>query len=112
MCDVESIFRALESRQRRVAIRTLQHHRTVSLADLAELVAEDEAGEGVPSLPPERVRDVYFSLYHTHLPVLVAADLAWYEQEDDLVGVSERANERLRTARETVDSLRDPEAER
>jgi hypothetical protein len=103
--ELEAVFRVLAARRRRVALRFLQEHRTVALPDLAELVLERETGDPIAELSPERVTDVYFSLYHTHVPVLEDAGLAWYEQQEDLVGLEEGANDVLARAREAVDSL-------
>lgn len=103
--DVETVFHSLSDRRRYVALRCLQTHVTVTLSDLAELVVEHETSEDIVAIPPERVRDVYLSLYHTHVPKLVEAELAWYDQEDDLVGVTEHADATLATARRRIESL-------
>jgi hypothetical protein len=91
--------------RRRIALRNLQTHQTVTLADLAELVTECEMEKNVLHLPPDEVKDVYFSLYHIHVPILEDADLAWYDQQDDLVGTTEQTNPALSTARDTIDTL-------
>ena len=105
--SVGTVFQALSRRRRRVALGRLQTHGTMSLADLAELVAEREAETDIVELSPEEVRDVYFSLYHKHLPVLVEAGLADYDQDGDLVSVTDRTDSALTVARETLDSLID-----
>jgi hypothetical protein len=110
-CDVGFLFRVLQNRRRRIALRCLRTHHTMTLPDLAELVAERETSEELPDLPPGEVRDVYFSLYHTHVPMLVDGDLAWYEQGDDAVGIADSARSTLAEVRDAVDSLvRPPEA--
>jgi hypothetical protein len=103
--ELQSTFRALASPRRRVALRCLQAHRTVVLADLAEYVAEREADASVVDIPPERVQRVYFSLYHRHVPALEDADLVRYDQEADVVTVTERTSEALAAARDAIDDL-------
>jgi hypothetical protein len=102
---VASTLRALASPRRRVAIERLRRHRTVGLADLAELVAERESGEPVADLAPERVRRVYFSLYHGHVPALVDAGLARYDQSRDVVATTDRTTDALVAARDALDEL-------
>jgi hypothetical protein len=104
---VESTLRALASRRRRVALRCLQRHRSVVLADLAELVVERETGESVATLDPERVRDVYFSLYHSDVPALVDAGLVRYDQAGDVVETTTGTDAALVRARDAVEALVD-----
>lgn len=105
MDDLESVFRVLASRRRRLALGCLTEHATVALADLAEWVAEREAEEEIIDVPPEEVREVYLSLYHTHVPKLEDAGLVHYGQESDLVRRTEEAVPLLTEAGEEVDSL-------
>ena len=75
MCDVEGTLRALQHPRRRHALDCIRTHQSVALADLAELVLERETGTDASDHDAERVSRVYFSLYHTHLPVLQDAAL-------------------------------------
>lgn len=102
MRDVDAVFLALADRKRRFALYCLQEHHAVALADLAEFVAERESETEVADLSPEHVRDVYLSLYHYHVPELEAADLARYDQGEDLVAKTEHTDAALETARERV----------
>lgn len=105
MSTVDAIFGALADSRRRHALGCLLEHRTVALADLAELVAEREAGEQLATIPAEQVSRVYFSLYHTHVPKLEAAELVLYEQEEDVVRSTDRTRGALTDACEAIDSL-------
>lgn len=105
MSGVDEVFGALASRRRRLALHNLQQHRTLTLPDLAELVAEQEKGEDLTDLTGERIKLVYMSLYHHHIPVLERAGLARYEQEPDLVKPTETVSEALETASETLQKL-------
>ncbi|QLG27432.1 hypothetical protein HUG10_07665 [Halorarum halophilum] len=106
MCELQSVFRALADTRRRAALSCLQKHQTVFLPDLAEHVAEQERGTDVTTISEEWVRDVYFSLYHKHVPRLEEANLVQYEQSDDVVVKTDRVGEALMEVREAVDSLR------
>jgi len=105
MCDLERTFRALQHPRRRHALDCVRTHQSLALADLAELVLERETGAAATDHDPETVRDVYFSLYHRHVPVLREASLVEYEQEADVVGLRDDATRSLSAARDTVDSL-------
>lgn len=76
------------------------------MPDMAELVAERERAERLPDIDAETVRDVYLSLYHTHVPVLENADVVRYEQERDLVVRADRYPVALRRAAEEIAHLR------
>lgn len=108
MGELDAVFRALGDERRRHILWCIQEHHSLSLADLAELVAERERDTDITTLSGEYVKNVYFSLYHNHVPLLEEADLVRYEQEDDLVVRSDRAPSILTTARDSVDSLLTP----
>lgn len=105
MCELEDVFRALADERRRHVLVCLQEHHTVSLADLAEFVVERERDESLAEISAEAIRDVYFGLYHNHVPVLEEADLVRYEQEADVVAQTEQTTTRLSSLRDRLDSL-------
>jgi DNA-binding transcriptional ArsR family regulator len=85
MCGLDAVFRALADERRRIALSSLGGHETLTLPDMAEFVAERERSAPLTSIDAAVVRDVYLSLYHTHVPVLEDAGVVRYEQERDLV---------------------------
>lgn len=105
MGELDMVFQALADGRRRHAITCLQKHHTVSLADLAEFVAEKEQGADRAEISDEQVRDIYLSLYHTHLPKLEAAQFVHYEQQHDMVVRTEDTRSTLEEARDSVISL-------
>lgn len=105
MGELEEVFRALADKRRRHVLFCLKEHQSVSLADLAEFVAEREKGKHLTEISSEAVRDVYFTLYHNHVPVLEKADLVHYEQEEDLVVQTEQTVAHITRTRDTLDSL-------
>ena len=85
----DHVFDLLADYRRRLALACLlDHEPAVSLPDLAEEVAVREFGRPVTDLSGETVLEVYFSLYHAHVPMLVEADVVTYDQERDLVTVA------------------------
>lgn len=109
MGEIERAFRALSDERRRLVVSCVQEHQSVTLPDVAEHVAEREEGRSIADISEEHVRDVYFSLYHTHVPTLEEADLARYEQERDVVARTGDVQKSLARARDRVDSLlKDP----
>jgi DNA-binding transcriptional ArsR family regulator len=79
------VFSVLANTRRRLAIRCLSRHRSVSLATLADEVAEREANVPLREIDGQTVADVYLSLYHTHVPKLEDVNLVAYDQERDWV---------------------------
>jgi len=65
----------------------------VTLPDLADEVAVWAADRSIDEIPAEEVKEVYMSLYHSHVPKLEEADLVTYDQEGDLVSITERGLE-------------------
>jgi hypothetical protein len=105
MRSLDTVFRALSVRRRRLALACLLPHETLTLPDLAELVVERETGERLDDVPADRVCRLYFSLYHTHVPKLEAADLVRYEQEGDLVHATDGTVPALADARAELEAL-------
>jgi hypothetical protein len=98
-------FALLANRRRRDALGCLFEHVTVTLADLADEVAIREYDVPLPDISEDDVAEIYFSLYHCHVPKLVDAGYAQYDQEDDLVGLTEHAMEREDRIRDLIDAL-------
>lgn len=69
-----------------------QFDEPVSLPDLADEIAIREAGQSLSSIPGERVKDVYLALYHRHIPELVEDGHIEYDQDADLVFITDDWN--------------------
>lgn len=89
------VFSVLANTRRRQALRYVRRHRSLSLATLADGVAEREADLPLQKIDPEVVTQVYLSLYHTHIPELEAADIVAYEQERDWVTARDSRSSRV-----------------
>jgi hypothetical protein len=87
--DIHAI---LGNRRRRHALDHLRETPdTVPISDLADAIAEREAGE---SPPPEDLRQsVYNSLHQTHLPRLDAEGVIEYDRETIEIRLTESARE-------------------
>ena len=82
--------RLVEHERRRWTLRTLlAFDEPVTLPDLAEEVAIREVDRPITDIPGDRVKEIYLSLYHTHVPKLADAGLVEYEQEADLVALAD-----------------------
>ena len=104
MSEVDAVLQALANKRRRLAVYCLSEHRVLALADLAEQVVEFE-GKSVKQVSARHTTEVYFSLYHTHVPKLVEAGLASYSQDQDLVSSTEQLEPLLVDARKEVAGL-------
>ena len=78
-------FDLLANPRRRELLALVEEHHEISLPDVADEVAVNEADTSIVEVDPETVLDVYLSLYHDHVPRLVEAGLVQYDQELDLV---------------------------
>lgn len=102
---VDTLLETLADARRRRALRCLRRHEEVTLPDLAEEVTVREVDAPLPEVSAERVSQVYFSLYHTHVPKLEEAGFVRYSQEHDLVRCDDGLEAGLRRAREELDGL-------
>ena len=83
---VNRAFGLLSDQRRRLLLEVMRTYgESLTLPDAAEEVAERETGRHVVDLPAERIKRVYVSLYHDHLPRLVDAGVLEYDQERDLI---------------------------
>jgi DNA-binding transcriptional ArsR family regulator len=90
--EVDDVFAAVLDEWRQLALRRVREHRSLTLADLADEVAVDDHGTTLVEVPADRVRDIYLQFYHCHLPYLRDADLVRYDQERDLVFITDRGD--------------------
>lgn len=102
---VDAVLEAVAHSRRRHALDCLRRHEELALADLAEEVTVREEGTPITEISAERVSDVYFSLYHNHVPTLERVDLVSYHQEQDLICYEQAADEVLARAREELAGL-------
>ncbi|QSW98323.1 DUF7344 domain-containing protein [Haloterrigena alkaliphila] len=97
--SVSTVFEMLSHRRRRYALECLREYENpLPLADLADEVAVREHDAPITEIPPEEVRRIYLTLYHTHVPKLAAAEYVDYSQERDTVTLREHSerSEQLR----------------
>jgi DNA-binding transcriptional ArsR family regulator len=100
------VFSALANPRRRRALHYLERHRELSLATLADEVAEREADVPLREIDEETVKTVYLSLYHTHVPKLEDAGIVAYDQESDWI--TRRDTRRCELALSLMDSTPNP----
>lgn len=81
--------RAPDDERRRALAVLRRHGGTMTLADLADEVSVRRFDAPLSEIDPQRILRVYNSLYHTHVPKLAAAGRVEYEQERDLVRLTE-----------------------
>ncbi|PSP96271.1 hypothetical protein BRC94_13240 [Halobacteriales archaeon QS_5_70_17] len=80
-------FSLLRDGRRRRVLGLLREHNVLSLGDAAEEIAVEERGEPITAIPRQEVLDVYFSLYHDHVPRLADAGVIEYDQESDTLAI-------------------------
>jgi hypothetical protein len=65
----------------------------MTLPDLADECVMMEHGNALDDIPAETVKQMYMSLYHTHIPKLVEASVVEYDQESDSVALGPNATQ-------------------
>lgn len=86
---LDVLFEVLAHQRRRYTLACLRELETpIALADLANEVASREQGTPIPDAPAEEVKQVYTSLYHSHVPKMADANIVEYSREDDTVSLS------------------------
>jgi hypothetical protein len=103
--DLDAVFDVLANSRRRIALQCVCEHAEMTLPDLAEEVAVREFENRIRDIPAERVRDVYFSLYHTHIPKLSATGFVEYHQDQDVVVYECRCAAALERARDLLAAI-------
>lgn len=76
-------------RRQHVLACLIDHMQAIALTKLAEDVAVRENEETLTEIPKETVQTISTSLYHAHIPKLVDAGAVEYDQDRDLVRISE-----------------------
>ena len=104
---VDDVLKVLADSRRRHALCCLQRHGELSLPDLAEEVTVREDDAPLPEVSAERVSEVYFSLYHTHVPKLEEVGFVRYNQQRDLVTGLERIDPAVRDVQGELDAILD-----
>lgn len=99
------LFRIAADERRRLALGCLAEHGRLSLPDLADELAEEEHGTAIADVPAEDVTRTYFDLYHRHVPRLSDAGLVRYEQDRDLISITDRGQQFAGWLDDAVDRL-------
>lgn len=90
----EIVLRLLSHVYRRTLLECLDHHGvSLTLADAAEEVAQECNGESVPDIPEEEIKRIYMSLYHSHIPQLTEENAVTYDQDQDLIALTEQGKQ-------------------
>ena len=89
------LFDVLSHRRRRYVLSLLRDHRSLTIADLADCIAEIEQDCPITEIPADEVLYVYISLYHNHLPKLSDAGLIRYNREREIVGPAFREHQEV-----------------
>lgn len=85
------LFDVLSHTHRRALLECLDDHGVpLALADVAEEVALLNSGRSIQEISPDDIKQIYMSLYHSHVPKLAAGDFIEYDQERDLVNLTDR----------------------
>lgn len=85
--DVENDAIDRSAERDRIVLDLLDEHASMTLADLADEVAERDHGVSVADVDPETVLDIYLDLAATHVPRLAEDYLVRYDEERDVVSL-------------------------
>lgn len=89
-----AIYRLLSHTHRRALIDCLDEHAvSLTLADAAEEVVRRIDDRPLRDIPAEEVKQVYMALYHTHVPKLTERNVVRYEQERDVLTLTDRGEQ-------------------
>lgn len=90
--STETISTLLAHERRHAVLDVLRtHDEPLPLADLADEVAVRERERRIDSIPAEEVKRIYMSLYHRHVAKLANHGVVEYDQDRDIVALTERA---------------------
>lgn len=87
------IFRLLASSRRRILLSCLQTaDLPLHLSDLAREIAVREHDSPPTELPDEARKEIYLSLYHTHVPKLEEYGIVKFNQERKTLELTNKAD--------------------
>lgn len=90
----ETAFQLLSHSTRLGLLECLNDYdETLALADAAEEIACAVDDKPIQEIEAESVKQIYMSLYHSHLPRLEAHGIVYYDQEHDLVALTDRGHQ-------------------
>ena len=87
-----TVFEILSRKRRRHIIEALVEHRSLVMADLAELVTCAEHEIAFTDLDEQLVLETYTELWHVDIPKLEESGLIAYDQESDVVALAPAAD--------------------
>lgn len=88
--SLDVVFDVLANQRRRYALaRLTEHAQPITLADLAEDVADRENEGPMTEVSNEEVQTIRTALYHNHIPKLEDAGAVEYDRDRNLVLLSE-----------------------
>jgi DNA-binding transcriptional ArsR family regulator len=89
---LDAIFGALATERRRSVVRCLDEHGSpLTLDVLADVLAAAERSATAVGADPAVADDIYTTLYHVHVPKLVAAGIVEYDRQGDTIERAEHA---------------------
>ncbi|MFC4438530.1 MULTISPECIES: DUF7344 domain-containing protein [Natrialbaceae] len=99
------VYRLLSHVYRQALLGCLdQHDVPLAVADAAEEVARDCKSEPISEIPEAEVKKIYLALTHSHVPQLVEENVITYDQEQNLIALTERGKH-LVTVQKHLDAL-------
>ncbi|MBV0923070.1 hypothetical protein KTS45_02560 [Halomicroarcula limicola] len=95
MLELDYVYSALAHPRRRYLCYTLMEETEWSLTDLAVKIAawENKIPEG--AVTDDQRDDVYVSLYHAHVPKLVAEEVLTFDEDRERISTDENAEQVL-----------------
>jgi CheY-like chemotaxis protein len=91
---LDDLYRCLADERRRALIDRLDKHGgPVALADAAEEVLEKNGDHSIQDIPAREIKQVYTSLYHSHIPKLAEMGAVEYEQKRDVIELTDRGEQ-------------------
>lgn len=82
-----AFFDVLSDSHRRVVVERLDEHGPQTLPELADELVRWTSDEQEDEIPDEQSESYYVALYHVHVPKLVDAGIAEYDEDDDTVSL-------------------------
>lgn len=93
--ELDHVFEALAHPRRRYLLYTLLDDAEWSLEEVSRKLAAWEEGVPVETLTDQEVERVYVSLYHNHVPKLVAEDIVEFVEATETIRPSGNAEQVL-----------------
>lgn len=102
--DVDGLLHIIANKRRRMVIRLLATHQSLSLDELSKHLAAVELDKHITDVTSTERHNLYVSLYQTHLPTMDQSHIVDYDDQSKTVSIGTEF-QKAKTVLECIDRV-------